>query len=256
MRLLLISDVHANPWALRAIEADAGAVDHILCAGDVVNYGPDPAGAIQWLRDRQAVTVRGNHDHAVAFGVDPKASPAKEELALAMRDWTREQLNPVDMGWLLALQRRLTWDAGGVRFVLVHATPLNPLYDYRLTPSVSDDLMEEIAREVNADVLLVGHTHLPLKRMYGRLSIVNPGSAGQPLDGNPRAAYAIWHDGDLHLWRVAYDQTELLAALGHLSIGEPLREDLKKTIRRGSIGSDWLFRPVPNVARADDKGRR
>lgn len=87
MRLLIISDIHANPWALSAVASDAGPVDAILCAGDFVNYGPDPAPVISWVRSQGVIAVRGNHDHAVAFNADPKASPTKQLLALAMRDW-------------------------------------------------------------------------------------------------------------------------------------------------------------------------
>ena len=105
MRILLISDIHANSWALHAVEQDAGPVDQILCAGDTVNYGPRPGAILDRLREREVVTVRGNHDNAVAFAVDPKASPAKQPLALAMRDWTRRQLEPTDFAWLLSLER-------------------------------------------------------------------------------------------------------------------------------------------------------
>ncbi len=186
MRILLISDIHANAWALHAVERDAGEVDQILCAGDTVNYGPRPGAVLDQLRRLNAVTVRGNHDHAVAFAVDPKASPAKQPLALVMRDWTRRQLEANDLGWLLSLKRRLTPQYAGCRFMLVHGTPLDPLYDYRMTPGASDKLLDELTQGVKADVLLAGHTHLPLLRKHRDLTIVNPGSVGQPLDGDPR----------------------------------------------------------------------
>lgn len=180
MRLLIISDIHANPWALRAIEKDAGPVDGILCAGDVVSYGPDPYAAIAWLRDRNAVVVRGNHDHAVAFNADPKAAPAKRVAALTMRDWTRGVLGPNALAWLVALPRQLKREFAGTDFTLTHATPRDPLYDYHLTPDIADAALGEMVQGVDADVLVLGHTHLPLLRRHGKLQIVNPGSAGQP----------------------------------------------------------------------------
>jgi predicted phosphodiesterase len=88
-KLLLVSDLHANPWALDAVLADAGAVDHVLCAGDLLNYGPEPRAALARVRSMNATVVQGNHDAAVARGSDPRASTAKQCLALAMRDWTR-----------------------------------------------------------------------------------------------------------------------------------------------------------------------
>jgi putative phosphoesterase len=235
MRILLISDIHANPWALHAVELNAGPVDQILCAGDTVNYGPRPGPILDWLRRLDAVTVRGNHDNAVAFAVDPKASPAKQLLALAMRDWTRQQLDATDLGWLLSLERRATCQYAGCRFVLVHGTSLDPLYDYRLTPNASEGLLDELTQGVKADVLLVGHTHLPLLRKHRELTIVNPGSVGQPLDGDPRAAYAVWDDGEITLRRAEYDRTTVIDALARLPLNHKLIEDLQNTLSRGSI---------------------
>lgn len=174
MRILIGSDIHANPWAIHAVERDAGAVDHVLCLGDCVNYGPDPRGVIAWLQDQHAVTVRGNHDHAVANLSDPKANPAKQSLALAMRDWTRDQLDQADLDWLTELPLSLTLELAGTCFSLIHASPSDPLYDYRVTPQASDDLLQEITSPIHADVLLMGHTHLPFHRRLRNLEIVNP----------------------------------------------------------------------------------
>jgi putative phosphoesterase len=235
MRILLLSDIHANPWALRAVCTDVHAAEHTLCAGDSVNYGPDPASVIHWLRNHQAVTVRGNHDNAVAFAADPKASLAKEALALAMRDWTRDQLEPADMAWLLTLERQVLWEEGGVRFLILHATPQDRLYDYRLTPDVSDSLLLELTRSVKADVLVVGHTHLPLLRRARNLTIVNPGSVGQPLDGDPRASYAVWEDGEITLHRVKYDCQAAVDALAQLPLNQEMIGKLQTTLLQGRM---------------------
>ena len=235
MRVLILSDIHANPWALRAVEADAGSVDRILFAGDAVNYGPAPGACVDWLDRHGVIGVRGNHDHAVAFAVDPKASPAKEPLALAMRDWTRDQLDPIQAGWLLKLPRKLDCHLAGMKFVLVHGTPVDPLYDYRLQPGVSERLLDELLAGVKANVLVVGHTHLPLLRRHGDLIVVNPGSVGQPLDGDPRAAYAVWEDGAMMLHRVEYDRAEALTRLSSLPLPAPITEEVTRTLRRGAV---------------------
>jgi putative phosphoesterase len=235
MRILLISDVHANPWALWAIEADAGSVDRTFFIGDAVNYGPDPTRAIQWLDQHEVVGVRGNHDHAVAFSVDPKASPAKEPLALAMRDWTRDQLDPVQVGWLLKLPRQLDCHVGTTKIVLVHGTPIDPFYDYRLRPEISDRLLDEIVGRIKADVLVVGHTHLPLIRKDRDMTVVNPGSVGQPLDGDPRASYAIWDDGAIQIRRVEYDRSDLFKALQRLPLSAQYIADLRFTLQHGRL---------------------
>jgi putative phosphoesterase len=179
--------------------------------------------------------VRGNHDHAVAFAVDPKASPAKEPLALAMRDWTRDHLDPVQAGWLLKLPRKLDCHVGGTKFVLVHGTPVDPLYDYRLQPEISKQLLDELVGGIKADVLVVGHTHLPVHRSHGSLQIVNPGSVGQPLDGDPRAAYAIWEDGKIELKRVEYDRSALFDALRRLPLSQQHVDDLIYTLEHGRM---------------------
>jgi len=235
MRLLILSDAHANIWALQAIERDADAFNHVIFAGDAVNYGPTPQEAIGWLRDHQIIGVRGNHDHAIAYGVDPKVSPAKERLARTMSDWTRRQLEEADIEWLSKLPTSLTWESCGLKCAVFHATPRDPLYDYHLTPEAGQELFEEFFAGVKADVVITGHTHLPFMRDYRQIHIVNPGSAGQPLDGDPRAAYAIWEDGSLELHRVSYDQTPLLHAIGNLPLEPLLIEDLSNIIRHGSI---------------------
>jgi len=235
MRVLIVSDIHANSWALEAILRDAGPVDFFLGAGDCVNYGPDPRGAVELLRRQNAIVVRGNHDHAVAFGADPKASPTKQHLALALRDWTGARLGPAGVGWLSRLPLALTWECGGTRFLIVHATPLDPLFDYRLVPQASDTLLDEAFREVQADVAIVGHTHWPFLREHRGMQVVNPGSAGQPLDGDRRAAYALWEDGRIALCRAAYDQSGVVEALQCLPIAHSLIDELESMLRDGKM---------------------
>ncbi len=235
MRILILSDIHANPWALAAVERDAGTVDYIICGGDTVSYGPGPQATVQWIREHQAITVRGNHDHAVAFRADPRANPAKQSLALTMRDWTRARLDPADLKWLTRLPVSLHWEIGGVRFALAHATPMEPLYDYRLTPLLRDAMLDRIIGSIQANVLVVGHTHLPMVRSYGDMLIVNPGSAGQPLDADPRASYAIWQDGEVTIRRVAYDRSAMVESLRSLPIDDLIVDDLIHILQEAQV---------------------
>ena len=235
MRILLISDVHANPWALRAVAEDAGNVDHILCAGDCVTYATRPAEVIAWLREHGAITVRGNHDDAVAFNHHPRAAPAKAHLALTLRDWTQAKLEPAQIQWLARLPLIITWEISGARFVLVHATPPDPLYDYRVTPNAPHSILTETLTGFEADFVLLGHTHLPYVRKHNRMTVVNPGSAGQPLDGDPRAAYAIWEDGEITLHRAEYDQRELIGTLDELALEDDLYCSLRRSFELGKM---------------------
>ncbi|HTV47933.1 MAG TPA: metallophosphoesterase family protein [Phycisphaerae bacterium] len=236
MRILILSDIHANIWALQAVEKDAGPVDYVLCAGDCVTYGTRPGETVQWLQSHRAIVVRGNHDHAAAFNQHPHAAPQKAHLALTLRDWTRSKLHDAQLSWLSRLPLELTWEINGVRFVLVHATPVDPLYDYRITPKASDDLLEEAGMmTVCGEVLVVGHTHLPYQRRFWQIKMVNPGSIGQPLDNDPRAAYAIWDNGQITLRRTAYPQTELIRSLDELSLSEDLYVSLRKSFELGRL---------------------
>ena len=235
VRILILSDIHANPWALRAIEKDVGRVDYVLCAGDVVNYGPEPGACIAWLRERGAIVVRGNHDHAVAFHGDPRAAPAKAPLALAMRDWTRRQLSTDDLAWLARLPVRLTWRLDGLDFLLVHATPFDPLFDYHLTPQADPEQLDVLLAGAPSDIIVAGHTHLPLLRSHRRFEIINPGSAGQPLDGDFRAAYALWENGRTVLGRTAYDVSGISQAIDALPLRTAQRRQLQLAVCEGRL---------------------
>jgi putative phosphoesterase len=236
MRILIIADIHANPWALLAVLRNANPVDYVLCAGDTVNYGPEPRRVIAQLRALDAVVVRGNHDHAVAFAADPRASAAKLPLAIAMRDWTREQLEPSELAWLKRLPLELRWEIVGTTFSLCHATPRDALYDYRLVPTASDELVINLVGNAQTDVLVVGHTHLPFVRKLKHTTIVNPGSVGQPLDGDPRAAFGLWEDGHITLRRAAYDVEAAVSEFRRSWLKAAWVDTLVHILRNGQIG--------------------
>ena len=235
MRILLISDIHANPWALMAVAKDAGNVDHVLCGGDCVTYGTRPAEVIAWLRVHNAITVRGNHDDAVAFNHHPRAAPAKAHLALTLRDWTQAKIQPAHIQWLARLPLTITWEISGARFVMVHGSPPDPLYDYRITPGAPHYILAETLTGFEADVVVLGHTHLPFVRKHNRMTVVNPGSVGQPLDGDPRAAYAIWEDGEITLHRAWYDQRDLINTLNELGLVDDLYSSLRRSFELGKM---------------------
>ena len=228
MRILVVSDIHANHAALREMPEN---VDRVLCLGDLVDYGPEPRPCIDWVRDRQAITVRGNHDNAVALRVGCGCAPAMLEAAEETRGLMYDLLSPADLDYLGS--RPLTADVtlGGVRFHLVHATPSDPLFTY-LRPGQETRWAEEAAH-VDADVLLVGHTHLPMVMRVGRKLVVNPGSVGQPRDGDPRAAYAIVEDGEPRLERAAYDVEATVNALGMRALTNRTVESLTRVLRSG-----------------------
>ncbi|MFM9960940.1 MAG: metallophosphoesterase family protein [Planctomycetaceae bacterium] len=199
MRILVLADIHSNWPALAAIQEP---FDACLFVGDLVDYGSDPVPCVDWIRKHATASVRGNHDHAVAQRIRVVKSTGLHRLAAATRPLHWKLLTPLHMKFLtrLPVTRKVTLD--DKRFYLVHATPRDPFDEY-----LRDDKSAWEARVagIDADFILVGHTHLPYALQLDGPMVINPGSVGQPRDGDPRAAYAIIDNGKVELRRVKYD---------------------------------------------------
>ncbi|WP_306054846.1 metallophosphoesterase family protein [Natronococcus wangiae] len=181
MNVGLISDIHGNRIALEAALADMPPVDELLCAGDVVGYNPWPAACVDEVREREIPTVVGNHDAAVATG----SAFRFNSMARAGVEYAIEHLSDEQLAWLADLpEERLECDG---RVKLVHGHPDDPQRYARYTypEEFSPRLLDE------EDVLVLGHTHVQHAERFGDGIVVNPGSVGQPRDGDPRAAYAV-----------------------------------------------------------------
>jgi len=233
MRLLILSDLHGNRAAMEAIDEP---YDALVCLGDLVTYGPDPRFCIDLIRERARWRVRGNHDHAAAFNVAPRCVPAYAPLAAATLAYTRDVLDPEQLSFLGEAKLSEEFEFGGARFYCVHAAPSDPLYRY-LGPELSDAVFADEVSLVSCDVLLVGHTHQPLCRRYWETTVFNPGSVGQPSDGDPRASYGVWEDGRLEVKRVAYPVEQTIQGLDALGLPDAVRQPLIRILRSGeSLG--------------------
>jgi predicted phosphodiesterase len=223
MRIVLLSDIHSNLTALDAVLAAAGSVDAVWHLGDVVGYGPDPDAVVARLRDVGAVGVRGNHDSAACGG--PEIDWFNPDARRAM-EWTRATISDETRAWLAALPERRV-EAG---IDLVHGSPREPLWEYVTSAAVARDNLALLETAIG----LHGHTHLPVAwledrdrvelmrarpgqrlQLDGVRALLNPGSVGQPRDGNPAAAFAILDpDGPTIEWRRAeYDIPAVQAAM-------------------------------------------
>jgi putative phosphoesterase len=231
MRILIVADLHANLEAVRSLPENC---DELWVLGDLVDYGPDPCAVVEFVRRNASLIIRGNHDHAVGYDRDPRCSPRFERMAEETRRYTRSVLTGEQLEFLRGLPLRAERLAGGARFALCHATPGDPLYEYRLPDSPLWDLEPAVG---GADVLLVGHTHLPFQQPLGRRILANPGSAGQPKHGHARACYAIWEDGRLRLKSAEYPVEETVAKLRALPIAPDARADLIGVLRAGSAAA-------------------
>jgi putative phosphoesterase len=229
MRIFIVSDLHANYEALRALPRD---YDELWVLGDLVNYGPDPAAVIDFVRSCAAAVVRGNHDHAVAFGVACGCSPRFAAMAQAMQEYTMSMLSAEDRQFLGALPVSQQRQIGAHSFFLCHATPSNPLYEYR--PPDSPLWKREEAAAPGANFILVGHTHLPFSRTFGARTVINPGSLGQSKAGGPRGRYAIWEDGRIELKAIAYPVEETVRKLLSIALSDEIKRDLVHVLHTGT----------------------
>ena len=233
MRLLVISDLHANWPALEAV-LNAEPYDHLLVVGDLVSYGPHAREVVEHIRQHATVAVRGNHDEALAHQVDCRCAPASKPLAEATRARHREQLTAGQVAFLGSLPATASLTAGGRTLFAVHASPRDHFYRYTLTPGAPDAHLAEETSGVEADYVLLGHTHLPLVRRVGPRMLVNPGSVGQPRDGDPRASYAVIEDGDVQLKRAAYDIERTVRDLGTPDLPHDVTDRLTAILRTGA----------------------
>ena len=230
MRVLVVSDIHANWPALQAIGEQA---DAIVCLGDIVSYGPFPRECVAWVRERATYAIRGNHDTALSHGVESGAAAFKRALAVATIERHRSLLPDDDLAWLRELPIQADFRFDDYRFHAVHASPMDPLYSYRLTPELPDEELKKEVESVRADIVLLGHTHLPMSRGAWTKVVVNPGSVGQPLDGDPRASYAVIEDGVAEIRRVEYDVEETVAGIRRLGLAGEMAQALIGMLRTG-----------------------
>lgn len=234
MRILVISDIHANLNALEAVIEDAGKFDGTWCLGDLVGYGPDPNECVERIRALPKLEcLVGNHDHA-AIGLIPFSRFNNDAQSAAT--WTMETITQENRDYLRSLQPSLVNDT----FTLAHGSPREPIWEYILDAQIADRNFETFETEY----CLVGHSHIPL--IFHRASeisysvpwivpdsdpfpllprmILNPGSVGQPRDLDPRAAYGLL-DLEANTWearRVGYDVTDVQLRI--LKAGLPERQ--------------------------------
>lgn len=194
MKVLFLSDVHANfPALWRALEAARRrGAERVVCAGDLVGFGPHPVEVLRLLKERGVLCIRGNVERKV-LGLLAE-SPRKLRKLLPKRNlgplvWTALQLGEEERRFLEGLPERLELDLQGHRVLVVHGSPRKDT-DY-LFPSLTAAALEARLGGARPDVLVCGHSHLPFTRRVGGVLVVNCGSAGKPVDGDPRGAFAV-----------------------------------------------------------------
>ena len=213
MIVLVISDVHGNYHALDRV-MNAVKYDAMVCCGDIVVDYPFPQQCIQVLKDTCTRICSGNNDDNVAH--DQKASEyiSKKYTHLAKdldrnTELTLKLINDDSKNYLRELPRECRFDLDGVSFYMNHTVPHRPLHHY-LDKETSDSKLAQYYRDIRAEVMITGHTHIPYVRNFGDKILINPGSVGQPRDGDPRTSFAVFDTaaGRVELKRLEYDITE------------------------------------------------
>ncbi|MCJ7676347.1 MAG: metallophosphatase family protein [Anaerolineales bacterium] len=237
MRVLVLSDIHANLTALNRVLEDAGSFDAVWCLGDLVGYGPDPNECIDRVQQLPKLTcLIGNHDLAALGSIPLHRFNADASASVA---WTRGQLTDASSAYLASLKAKTLMPP----FTLAHGSPRQEVWEYILDHHGADrnfDILE-------TDYCLIGHSHLPLGfvRFPGESyclpvqlpvgvplgltprMILNPGSVGQPRDLDPRSAYSLL-DTEALTWeprRVAYAVADVQERI--LEAGLPERQAIR-----------------------------
>ena len=237
MRVLLISDIHANLTALKAVLEHANDPDAVWCLGDLVGYGPDPNECVELISNLPNILcLIGNHDQAV-LGEIPLSRFNSD--AGAVVAWTQSVLSEQNQAYLNTLPSKVTLEG----YTLAHGSPNQPVWEYILDPNTADRNFEAFS----TDYCFVGHSHLPIifqrpfpnsfalprtvqwqepMHLIPRM-ILNPGSVGQPRDGDPRASYGILDTEaqTWEMWRVEYEVKEVQERI--LEAGLPERQALR-----------------------------
>jgi predicted phosphodiesterase len=216
MKVAVISDIHANRHAFEAVLEDVAASDaaELWCLGDLVGYGAEPDACVELAREHVSVCLAGNHDLAVIGELPLEEFSRGAGLAAS---WTREVMLAENLSFLAGLRPEGREGPIG----LYHASPRDPVWEYVLSALLAELCLDDQDRRV----CLIGHSHVALSfmREQGSLAtgeprregaeldlaggewLINPGSVGQPRDGDPRAAWLLF---DLDAWTASYRRTE------------------------------------------------
>lgn len=238
LKIAVLSDVHGNLPAFRAVlsDVDETEAEAIWCLGDLVGYGAHPDGCVELAAQRCDLSLAGNHDLGVIGRIDiSDFSPHAATAAL----WTRAQIGSDAVAYLSALEPQ----RGGEAVGLYHASPIDPVWDYVTSAAGADRCMDEMAERVG----VIGHTHVASRftrtdeevraeaveagtrlHLSEHQWLVNPGSVGQPRDGDPRAAWLLL---DLESWsaewrRVDYPVDEAADAIEKAGLPRSLADRL------------------------------
>lgn len=205
MKIAIIADVHSNLEAFKEVLAHIKLqrVSKILCAGDIVGYNADCNECCELVKKHDIISILGNHD---AVSLDLKNLDWFNPYAQAALKWTNKKLSDEGKDFLSKLPETYEESIDRRKIFMVHGSPNGHLFDY-VYPHSTDSFLNSLFEKADADVLIVGHTHVPMIKKLGPKIVINPGAVGQPRDNNPDASYCILDTNgfNINLYRVKYD---------------------------------------------------
>lgn len=221
MRLAVIADVHSNLHALSAVitKIQEASPDLVVCAGDVVGYGAFPNECCEIVHDLAEHTVLGNHEVSALARDTSFMNPYAAKALL----WTADRLNEKSRNWLRSLEKEARFAISGLRVSMYHGS-VESYSEYVYEEETSESML---ARG-RCELLLLGHTHVPYFKRFKTGIILNPGSVGQPRDGDPRASHAIFESDTMNcrIVRTTYDVDKAADAISREGLPSFLQERL------------------------------
>ncbi len=235
MRILIFSDIHSNKYAMKEVMKEK--FDEAIFLGDIVDYGPNPSETLDMVRNISKYMVMGNHDFAAAFNKDCLCSQENHELSVYTREnITLKELSKEDISFLRKIPQNIDIKIEDIPVSLIHGSPSNNLYGYLYPWNISkENFKTPFGSYIEDGLILVGHTHFQFLVPFGRMTLLNPGSAGQPRDNDPRPSYSILDTdtGSIDMKRFNYDREALNKAIS---------EKVSDAIQRNKLLS--LFRAL------------
>ena len=223
MQVLLVSDIHANYRALKAVLERFGDADEVWCLGDIVECGPRPRECVELVRRRCRHVVQGNHD--VTFATPGAPGWGKHD---------RHTVPHEDLDYLLSLPASVSVAVDGVSYLVVHGSPQDPL-NGSLRPDMAAERLREAVAGCREDRVLCAHTHTAMVvEADGRL-VANTGTVGQPRDSDYRAQCMVIEDGALRFERVAYDLDALARDYERSSLPAAVKKEWLRYTRQGIV---------------------
>lgn len=225
MKIGFVSDIHSNIHAFREALKNLKelSVDEIWCCGDIVGYNAFPNECLKIVRENNIQSVLGNHDWAIVRG----DTSWFNEYGVAGVKHNRKCIDEKNMKFLKELPDNKSFVRDIVSFYMTHGSPRDNVFEY-VFPWSSDIVFKTFAETVDAEIIVLGHTHVPMQKKVSDKIFLNPGSVGQPRDGIPKASFMVFNTKNkTYRWyRTAYDIDAAAHAIGENGLPDFLAQRL------------------------------